>query len=272
MKIAVAGKGGVGKTTIAGTLARFLGRDGIKILAVDADPNYNLWSAIGISHERIESITPLLENEDLVREKTEMKWLEVLGNFFQVNPRVDDLASKYSVGGPDNVSLLVAGTVNVGGQGCMCPSAALLKALISHLILERDEAFIMDMDAGIENLGRGTTRGMDLLLAVVEPGRKSIDTMERIKRLATDIGQQRVYVVGNKIMNTRDEKFVVETVQSYGIPIIGMVPYDELIRAADQLSRAPIDLNENSPSVQAIKKLKEEIVNKVKKLSDISVK
>jgi len=265
MKIAVTGKGGVGKTTVAGTLARLLGQDGFKILAVDADPNYNLWSAIGISREQVESIVPLLQNEDLVREKTEMKWVEVLGNFFQVNPRVDDLASKYSIKGPDNVSLLVAGTVNMGGQGCMCPSAALLKSLISYLTLESDEAFVMDMDAGIENLGRGTMRGMDLLLAVVEPGMRSLDTIQRVKLLAADIGLERVYAIGNKIMNLEDEHFIQEIVQNQGIPLIGMIPYDEKIREADRLSQAPIDIDEASPAIQAIKEVKNEVMNQLHK-------
>jgi len=266
MKIAVTGKGGVGKTTVAGTLARLLGREGKKILAVDADPNYNLWSSIGVTPEVAETIQPLLYNEDLVREKTEMKWVEVLGNFFQVHPRVDDLTTKYTVQGPDNVSLLVAGTVNMGGQGCMCPSAALLRTLISYLNLESDEAFVMDMDAGIENLGRGTIRGMDLLLAVVEPGRRSLDTIERIKNLGQDIGVERVFAVGNKVMTEDDEQFISEVVASKNIPLIGVIPYDELLRKADRRSLAPLDMDENSPSMKAIKHLKEEISIKLEEI------
>ena len=264
MKTAVTGKGGVGKTTIAGTLARLLGRAGMKILAIDADPNFNLWSAVGVSREEAMSIVPLLENEDLIREKTEMKWVEVLGNFFQVNPRVDDLATKYSIKAQDNVSLLVAGTVNMGGQGCMCPSAALLKSLIGYLTLESNEAFVKDMDAGIENLGRGTTRGMDILLAVVEPGMRSLDTIERIKLLAADIGLNRVFAIGNKIINEEDEKLVRSTVAIHDIPLIGTIPYDEKIREADRLSIAPLDLDEESPAIIAIKKLKDEILKLAK--------
>jgi CO dehydrogenase maturation factor len=266
MKIAVTGKGGVGKTTVSGTLARLLGRDGRKILAVDADPNYNLWSSIGISENIASRIQPLLYNEELVKKKTDMKWVEVLGSFFQVHPRVDDLTTDYAVQGPDNVSLLVVGTVNMGGQGCMCPSAALLKTLISYLNLESDEAFIMDMDAGIENLGRGTIRGMDLLLAVVEPGRRALDTIERIKNLGQDIGVDRVFAVGNKIMNENDEKFVTEVIESKGIPLIGMIPYDELIREADRQGKAPIDLDEHSPAIEAIKILKTNVLMKLEEI------
>jgi CO dehydrogenase maturation factor len=267
MKIAITGKGGVGKTTITGTLARLLGRDGLKILAVDADPNYNLWSTIGIDEQIALSIQPLLENEVLIREKTNSKWVEVLGNFFEVRPRVDDITSEYTVQGPDNVSLLVAGTVNMGGQGCMCPSAALLKALISHLNIDSDEAFIMDMDAGIENLGRGTTRGMDILLVVVEPGKRSLDTIERIKGLAEDIGLERVFAIGNKILNTDDRTFISEKLQSLSIPLLGIVPYDEVLREADKRSIAPIDLDENCPAIQAMKIIKNELIKKLDELS-----
>jgi len=266
MKIAVTGKGGVGKTTVAGTIARLLGQDGMKILAVDADPNYNLWSSIGIPEEVASGILPLLENEELVKEKTDMKWIEVLGNLFQVHPRVDDITTEYAIPGPDNVSLLVAGTVNMGGQGCMCPSAALLKTLIGYLNLESDQAFIMDMDAGIENLGRGTIRGMDLLLAVVEPGRRSLDTIERIKHLGQDIGIDRVFAVGNKIMNDTEEKYITEALESKGIPLIGMIPYDETLREADRQAIAPLDMDEHSPAVEAIKILKAAILVKLKEI------
>ena len=266
MKIAVTGKGGVGKTTICGTLARLLGRDGLRILAIDADPNYNLWSAIGIHDTIARRIQPLLENEELVRRKTEMKWVEALGNFFQIHPSVNDLVENFTIAGPDNVSLLVAGTVNMGGQGCMCPSAALLKALINHLSLETNEAFIMDMDAGIENLGRGTTRGMDALLAVVEPGRRSLDTIERIKGLAADIGLARVFAVGNKITDENDAGFISVALKSYNIPLIGLVPFDETVREADRRGIAPIDLNEGCPAIQAIKTMKSELMRRLQDL------
>ncbi|MFW9845384.1 MAG: AAA family ATPase, partial [Candidatus Thorarchaeota archaeon] len=181
MKIAVAGKGGVGKTTVAGTIARLLGQDGLSILAVDADPSYTLWSAIGIPAEQAAKIVPLTENEDLLKERMEISGAGSYKEVFKLNPQVDDLSDMFAVEGPDNVSLLVAGTVELGGSGCMCPSATLLKALMRFLVLGSDEAFVMDMDAGIENLGRGTTRGMDALIVVTEPGRRSLDILAKIK-------------------------------------------------------------------------------------------
>ncbi|NHJ14281.1 MAG: cobalamin biosynthesis protein CobN [Candidatus Thorarchaeota archaeon] len=264
MKIAVAGKGGVGKTTIAGTLARLLGRDGLRILAVDADPSYSLWSAIGISSELARSIVPLTENEALVKERLKIEGLESYSGFFKLNPRVDDLAAKFAVQGPDNVSLLVAGTVDTGGSGCMCPSASLLKALMRHLVLGTDEAFIMDMDAGVENLGRGTTRGIDALLVVAEPGRRSLDIVEKIRDLAQDIEVGRVLAIGNKVASPDDEMMIRDWVNAKGIPLLGVIPMDEMMKEADRRGVAPIDLDFDAPGIQAIVEIKKHLVEQTR--------
>jgi CO dehydrogenase maturation factor len=260
LKIAVAGKGGVGKTTVAGTIARLLGRDGLKILAVDADPSYTLWSALGISAEIAKEIIPLTENEALVEERLQIEGAGSYKSFFKLNPRVDDLADKFAITGPDNVSLLVAGTVEIGGSGCMCPSATLLKSLMRHLILGTDEAFVMDMDAGVENLGRGTTKGMDALLVVAEPGRRSLDILGKIRTLAQDIDVGRVFAVGNKVDTPDDEEMIREWVEREGIPLLGLIPLDDTIKQADRKGLAPIDLDQDSPGMIAIQSIKDRLI------------
>ncbi|MGQ4912869.1 MAG: hypothetical protein ACP6KW_11915, partial [Candidatus Thorarchaeota archaeon] len=180
--------------------------------------------------------------------------------FFKLNPRVDDLAEKFAISGPDNVTLLVAGTVEIGGSGCMCPSATLLKTLMRHLILGTDEAFVMDMDAGIENLGRGTTRGMDALIVVTEPGRRSLDILRKIRILAQDIDVGRVFAVGNKVATPEDEEMIREFVKSEGIPLLGIIPLDDTVKRADREGIAPIDLDENSPGMMAIAEIKQRLV------------
>ena len=264
MKIAVAGKGGVGKTTIAGTIARLLGRDGLKILAVDADPSYTLWSTLGIPPDVAKKIVPLTKNETLIEERLQIDGAKGYSGFFKLNPRVDDLAEKFAIEGPDNVSLLVAGTVDIGGSGCMCPSATLLKTLMRYLILGTDEAFVMDMDAGIENLGRGTTRGMDALLVVAEPGRRSLDILGKIRTLARDIDVGRVFAVGNKVATSDDDEMIQRWVENEGIPLLGMVPLDEAIRQADRKGVAPIDLDPDSIGMRAIREIKTHLMEETR--------
>lgn len=251
MKVAVAGKGGVGKTLVAGTLARFLGRERIRVLAVDADPTPTLASTLGIPPEVAANIVPLTENDELVEERTGMD-KKTYGGMFKLNPRVSDLAEKFGVSGPDNVTLLVAGTVTIGGAGCMCPAGALLKALIRHLIVGSDEAFVMDLEAGIENLGRGTSRGMDALITVVEPGQNSINTVERIQKLAHDIGVDTVFAVGNKIMDDEDQAAIEFTLNKLQIPLLTTIPFDKAIRQANLKGIAPLDHAPESPAIKAI--------------------
>ena len=254
MKVAVAGKGGVGKTLVAGTLARLLGREGIRVLAVDADPTPTLASTLGIPSDIAANIIPLTENDELVEERTGMD-KKTYGGMFKLNPRVSDLAEKFGISGPDNVTLLVAGTVTIGGAGCMCPAGALLKALIRHLIVGSDEAFVMDLEAGIENLGRGTSRGMDALITVVEPGQTSINTVERIQKLAHDISVDNVFAVGNKVMDDEDQAAIEVTLNELQIPLLASIPFDKTIRHANLKGIAPLDYAPKSPAVKAIQSI-----------------
>lgn len=227
MKLAISGKGGVGKTTLTALLARAFRDMGKKALVVDADPDPNLAGALGFDNP--ESITPISEMKELIEERTGAQPGK-FGSFFKMNPKVDDIPTKLSRE-KDGIRLLVLGTVQAGG-GCICPESVLLKALVTHLVLQRDEVIILDMEAGVEHLGRATASAVDRLIVVAEPGRRAIETVARIKELAAEIGIKRIAIVGNKVRNDVDKKFLEEN--SQGIPILGVLPYSEEIINADR--------------------------------------
>lgn len=233
MKLAVSGKGGVGKTTFAALLIKTLSDQGKRVLAIDADPDANLAAALGIPNP--ESIAPISSMKELVEERTGAKPGSI-GGFFKLNPRVDDLPEKCSVA-VDHIKFMRLGGVKKGGSGCICPESTLLKALVAHILLARDEVVVMDMEAGIEHLGRGTAAATDKLIVVVEPGRRSIETAQNIKRLAAEIGLNRVVLVGNKIRGETDQEFLERYVT--GFEWLGFLPYDERIIECDLTGRSP---------------------------------
>jgi CO dehydrogenase maturation factor len=232
MKIAVSGKGGVGKTTLSSLLARYWARKGYRVLAVDADPDANLGSALGIDTA---GLVPVAKMEELIEERTGAK-PGTVGGFFKLNPKVDDLPEALSRE-KDGVKLLVMGTIKRGGGGCICPESTLLKALVIHLVLYQKDVVIMDMEAGIEHLGRGTAQGVDRLVIVVEPGRRSIETAAKVRELTQDIGLHKVAAVGSKVRSSQQEQFLKENLD--GIPLIGILPFSEEIATADLESRPP---------------------------------
>jgi CO dehydrogenase maturation factor len=227
MKIAISGKGGVGKTLLAALLARTFADSGYSVLAIDADPDANLAATLGFAEAQ--EIAPISEMKDLVEERTGARpgKSEV---FFKLNPRVDDLPEKYSVE-RDGIRLMVMGKTKRGGSGCYCPENVLLQALVSHLLLGRDEVVIMDMEAGIEHLGRATAKAVDKLIVVVEPGRRAVETAYRIERLAHDIGLKNIAIVGNKIRSPSDREFLLSSLP--GFRFLGFIPYDQALVDAD---------------------------------------
>jgi len=239
MKIAVSGKGGVGKTTFSALLIRTLDDIGKKVLAIDADPDANLAAALGIADAGL--IVPISEMKEMVYERTGAQPGSI-GGFYKLNPKVDDLPDSLSAKF-NQIKLMRLGGVKKGGAGCICPESTLLKALVMHIVLVRDEFVVMDMEAGIEHLGRGTARAVDRLIVVVEPGRRSIDTADHIRELAGQIGVTQISVVGNKIRGDRDLAFLQKHLADF--EFLGFLPYDNALIEADLEGISPFE----APSV-----------------------
>ena len=253
MKIAVSGKGGVGKTTLAAVLARLYAEEGISVLAADVDPDANLGSALGFSKEELEKLTPLSEMDELIAERTGSDG-ENFGKLFKLNPKVDDIPDRFSIE-KNGVKLLIMGTVETGGGGCVCPEHVILRRVISNLIVNRDEVVILDMEAGLEHLGRGTTDFVDMLIVVIEPGERSIQTYQKVKKLAADLGVKNIKVVANKTRGEEDHKYLKGFIPESDI--LGFISYSEDVIAADRKGCSPYD---TSPAVtKEIRHIKKQI-------------
>src|SRR4030042_1869212 len=260
MKIAVTGKGGVGKTTRTSLLAWIYSTEGNKVIAIDANPDANLATALGISDAEAQRITPIAELQDLIQERTGAK-PSSFGTFFKLNPKVDDIPERFSIQ-KDGIKLLVMGTVKRGGSGCLCPEGALLKSLVSHLVLSRSEVVIMDMDAGVENLGRGTAKSVNAFIIVVEPGQRSFQTARAIRDLAKDLGVKKCYIVGSKTHDDTERQFIIDNLSDF--EVLGFINYHPQVAEADRLGKSVF---ETAPAAAAEareikKKLEQTILGK----------
>jgi CO dehydrogenase maturation factor len=247
MKIAISGKGGVGKTTLAATLAHLFARDGYRVTAIDCDADINLPSALGVK----EKPKPLSELHEIIEKRV----VGPMGTY-KLNPKVDDVFEDYSVYNEDGVRVLVLGTIEKGGEGCFCPENAFLRAILRHAIFKREDVLILDMEAGIEHLGRGTARGVDLLIAVIEPGTRAVETLERIEKLGRDIGIERIAVVVNKFIESERAR---ELISGIKYPILGVIPYDQCFVRADLENVPPYTVCDLRP-FEEIKRRIEEFV------------
>jgi CO dehydrogenase maturation factor len=234
MKLAITGKGGVGKTSTSSLLSWVYASEGNKVLAIDANPDINLATALGISEEAIRNITPIADMSDLIEERTGVA-AGTYGSLFKMNPKVDDIPDRFSIE-KDGIKLLIMGTVKRGGSGCLCPEGSLLKSLLSHLVLRRSEVVILDMDAGVENVGRGTAKAVDAFIIVVEPGQRSFQTARSIRELAKDLGINNCYIIGSKTRNEADRQFIIDNLPDF--EILGFINFHQEIAEADRLGKS----------------------------------
>jgi CO dehydrogenase maturation factor len=238
-KLAITGKGGVGKTTLASVLARLYADEGRTVLAIDADPDANLGAALGLSAEDMQKVTPIAQLEELIEERTGAK-PGTSGGIFKLNPEVSDIPDRFSIS-KDGIKLLIMGTIKKGGSGCICPESTLLKSLLTHLLLRRDEMVILDMEAGIEHLGRATASAVDAFVSVVEPGMRSLDTARAVRSLAQDIGVRTFYVVGNKVTGDADRRFIEDNLPDFHI--VGFISQNPRITEADRAGVSAYDVD-----------------------------
>ena len=248
MKLAITGKGGVGKTTLSSTLARLYADEGRTVLAADVDPDANLGLALGLTQEEVDQIVPISKMRTLVEERT---GATAANKFFKLNPQVSDIPDTFSKE-INGVKLLVMGTVDVGGSGCVCPEHVMLKSILSAMTYRKNDVVIMDMEAGLEHLGRGTAANMDQFIVVIEPGARSVQTYRNVKRLAQDLGVKRVRVVANKVRDAQDEEFVRNAIPAEDL--LGCIHYNTEVIDADRQGKSPYDFSPTA--IEEIKQIK----------------
>jgi len=219
----------------------------LKTMAIDADSSPNLGLTLGLSAEETRKIVPISENKELVESKTSTGYSGV----YRLSFTVDDIVRDYSVSTPFGVNLIVMGTVQSMGSGCMCAPNAVIRALLRHLIVDRNEAVVLDLEAGVEHIGRGTARQVDALLIVADSNLKSLEIAKHIHDLAANAGMKQLYLIGNRIMNEAQKKAVKSFAQKNGLNLLTFIPFDEKVTEADMLGETPLKHKEIA-SMQAI--------------------
>jgi len=255
VKVAVSGKGGVGKTLIAGGLAVSFVNKGLKTIAIDADPSPNLALTLGLSPNDARKIIPISENKELIESKTSTSYSGV----FRLSFSVDDIVRDFSVETPFDVNLVIMGTVQSMGSGCTCPANAVVRALLRHLVVERNEAVILDMEAGVEHIGRATAKHVDVMLIVTDANLKSLETAKRIYELAVKGGIKRIFLVGNKIANEAQKEVIKNYAEKNSLRILDFVPFDQKVVEAEMRGETPLK-NSESDAVNAIKQVCSELM------------
>jgi len=240
MKIAVSGKGGVGKTTISSNLAKLFAKKGYNVYAVDADPDSSLGLSLGIDEDELSKIKPIIDMRDVIANTAGD------GAMYALNPIVNDLAEKYSIN-INGIKFLRMGGIKQGGSACYCRENTFLKAIVNSLILDTKDVVILDMGAGIEHLTRGTSKGVDLMIIVTEPGKSSVQTARIVEKLARDLEVKNIKFVANKIRNEKEKEFIKQNFSKD--ELLGIVQYDDsiseksmgIIKCSDSLDNKEIE-------------------------------
>lgn len=256
MKIAVSGKGGVGKTLVSGTLAGYFAQKGFKVMAIDADPSPNLALTLGIPVEEANKIIPISENAELLNEKTRTDYPGV----YKLHFTVDDIVEENGMKSPTGVNLLVMGTVKSAGSGCACAANAVVRELLRHMMVDRDEIVVVDMEAGVEHMGRGTASHVDIMLIVADSSRKSLEIAKKLSGFAHDAGIKTVFVVGNRVRDSEEIELITEFTKKNELPLLALIPYDDIVVKADRVGEAPLKYAETSESVKAIQGIGEKLL------------
>ncbi|MFX1277916.1 MAG: AAA family ATPase [Promethearchaeota archaeon] len=267
MKIAVSGKGGVGKTLISGTLARMFAKDGFNVLAIDNDSAMNLSYTLGIDQESKEKIVPISEMKNLIEERTTVKGAGP--GVYNINPMVSDIPDKYKITGPDGLELLVLGSIEEPATGCLCPENALIRTLLHNLFVKREEVIIVDFEAGLEHLGRGTAKGIDVMLVITEPSQKSLDLCKKIIDLSKKLGVINIFLIANKVIDDYQKEIINKRIEDWEVPLYHSIPFDSEIGKADLNGESPIDFNQESEGIQSINSLYLKLKQLKKELFDL---
>jgi CO dehydrogenase maturation factor len=257
VKIAVSGKGGVGKTLVSGTLASYFAQKGFKVMAIDADPSPNLALTLGISVEEANNIIPISENAELLESKTRTDYPGV----YKLHFTVDDIIEENGMKSPYGVNLLVMGTVKSAGSGCACGANAVVRELLRYMIIDRDEIVIVDMEAGVEHMGRGTASHVDVMLVVADSSRKSLEIAKKISVFARDMGIKQVFVVGNRVRDPEEKELISDFTEKNELPLLALIPYDDIVVKADRVGEPPLKYAKTSESVKAIQVIGEKLLH-----------
>lgn len=256
MKVAIAGKGGSGKTTIAGTLARVFAQAEHQVLAIDADPNPNLAVSLGLDPEAAERIEPVPQSIGYHSEDAEGRYSVGL----EVTP--EEIIDRYGAVAPDGVKLLLVGRVepDEAGSGCNCGAHRTVRGILEHLRQADDFLTVTDMEAGLEHLKCGTLQHAGTLLIVVEPYFKSLEAAGRIAELGRNLGVPALYAVANKVQSERDEQAIRDYCGSHDLPVLAVVPLDPDVTEAERQGRAVLDDAPDAEAVSVVRELARDLL------------